>query len=308
MAPRGLSSDTGHGRAGRVPVIGYPRSAGAPPVSVASWDGPGAAHLAAVPPHAHDFLVLLYVERGDAGAVRVDGRDWALTTGDVIVLAPWAVVAPHPAGHGAGARIWALFFPTDAVDPTGPAALVSWRSHPLLFPFARGVSTGAQRLQVPAPDRSTWVGYLSALRDELAQRRDNYPDAARALLTLLLVRLSRLDDDLGATLRGRDEPLLGAVFDVIEARYAEPVSLREVAAAVGVSAGHLTTTVGRRTGRTVQQWLTERRLREARRLLVSTDLTVAAIATRVGYRDAGYFVRRFRAAHGTTPTRWRDHR
>jgi AraC-like DNA-binding protein len=282
--------------------------AGTPPISVARWQGPGAAHLAALPPHAHDFLVLLYVERGDSGAVRIDDRDWSLTTGDVIVLAPWAVVSPHPHGHGADAHIWTVFFPSDAVDPTGPGALVSWRSHPLLFPFARGMAAGGQRLHVPAADRPAWVGCLAELHDELAQRRDNHTDAARALLTLLLVRLSRLDDDLGESLRGRDEPLLGAVFDVIEARYSEPVSLREVAAAVGVSAGHLTTVVGRRTGRTVQQWLTERRLREARRLLVGTDLTVAAIATRVGYRDAGYFVRRFRAAHGTTPAQWRDQR
>ena len=258
---------------------------------------------AALPPHAHDFLVLLYVERGDAGAVRIDGRDWPLTTGDVLVLAPWAVVAPHRRARRG--RHLDRVLPVRRGGPAGPGALVSWRSHPLLFPFARGMAAGAQRLHVPGPERPPWVGNLTDLRGGADRRRDSYADAARALLTLLLVRLSRLDDDLGASLRGRDEPLLGAVFDVIEARYPEPISLREVAAAVGVSAGHLTTVVGRRTGRTVQQWLTERRLREARRLLVGTDLTVAAIAVRVGYRDAGYFVRRFRAAHGTTPAEWR---
>jgi AraC family transcriptional regulator, transcriptional activator of pobA len=63
--------------------------------------------------------------------------------------------------------------------------------------------------------------------------------------------------------------------------------------------------VGRRTGRTVQQWITERRMREARRLLADTDLTVTEIAPRVGYREAGYFVRRFRTAHGVTPGAWR---
>ena len=42
-------------------------------------------------------------------------------------------------------------------------------------------------------------------------------------------------------------------------------------------------------------------MREARRLLADTDLTVGEIARRVGYREAGYFVRRFRAAHGVPP-------
>ena len=95
------------------------------------------------------------------------------------------------------------------------------------------------------------------------------------------------------------------MFELVEARYHEPISLRDVAAAVGLTAGHLTTVIGRRTGRTVQQWITERRMREARRLLADTDLTVAEIAPRIGYREAGYFVRRFRATHGVTPGAWR---
>jgi len=117
-----------------------------------------------------------------------------------------------------------------------------------------------------------------------------------------LVDLGRLHWDAPA---GRGvEPLLAAVFDVVDARFHEPISLRDVADAVGLTTGHLTTVVGRRTGRTVQQWITERRMREARRLLADTDLTVTEIAPRVGYREAGYFVRRFRTAHGVTPGAW----
>ena len=117
------------------------------------------------------------------------------------------------------------------------------------------------------------------------------------------MRLGRLDLEVGLV---RDaEPLLAAVFDVIENRYQEPISLRDVADALALTTGHLTTLVGRRTGRTVQQWITERRMREARRLLADTDVTIGEIAGRVGYRDAGYFTRRFRAAHDMTPHAWR---
>jgi AraC-like DNA-binding protein len=63
--------------------------------------------------------------------------------------------------------------------------------------------------------------------------------------------------------------------------------------------------VGRKTGRTVQQWITERRMTEARRLLAGTDLTVQAVGARVGYRDASYFIRSFRRGHGVTPLEWR---
>jgi AraC-like DNA-binding protein len=164
---------------------------------------------------------------------------------------------------------------------------------------------GAQRLHVPDADQPTWARRFADLDRELRDRRDGYAEAALATLTLLLVDLARLAADVPGHLRLRDEPLLAAVFDVVEQRFAEPISLRDVAEAVGMSPGHLTTVVGRRTGRTVQQWITERRMREARRLLAETDLTVAAVASRVGYRDAGYLIRRFRAAHGVAPQVWR---
>jgi AraC family transcriptional regulator, transcriptional activator of pobA len=65
------------------------------------------------------------------------------------------------------------------------------------------------------------------------------------------------------------------------------------------------TVVRRRTGRTVQGWIRERRMAEARRLLAETELTVEAIAGRVGYRDAGYFIRHLRRDHARTPLAWR---
>jgi AraC-like DNA-binding protein len=69
--------------------------------------------------------------------------------------------------------------------------------------------------------------------------------------------------------------------------------------------GHVTTVVRRRTGRTVVEWITERRLTEARRLLTGTDLPVAEIARRVGLPDPGCFARIFRAGHAATPREYR---
>ena len=74
---------------------------------------------------------------------------------------------------------------------------------------------------------------------------------------------------------------------------------------MSLTPGHLTTVVRRKTGRTVLEWIAERRLAEARRLLVQTDLAVEEVGRRVGYGDAGYFGRAFRRAHGATPLGWR---
>ena len=81
--------------------------------------------------------------------------------------------------------------------------------------------------------------------------------------------------------------------------------MAQAAHELALTPGHLTTFVRRRTGRTVQQWLAQRRMQEARALLTETDLTVAAISRRVGYPDTSYFIRRFRTDHEMTPAQWR---
>jgi AraC-like DNA-binding protein len=63
--------------------------------------------------------------------------------------------------------------------------------------------------------------------------------------------------------------------------------------------------VRRRTGRTVGDWITERRMVQARQLLTGTDLPVGEIARRVGLPDPGYFARVFRHSNGVTPRAWR---
>jgi AraC-like DNA-binding protein len=255
--------------------------------------------------HAHDFLLLAYFERG-GGSLRLGGRAWRVDTGDVYLVAPGEVVGVGDDPEGlADAEAWGVFFPPEGLGPQAPDALLSWRAHPLLFPFARGAASGAQRLTVPAADRPAWSERMLALERELRERRDGFREAAVAHLTLLLVAISRLAADVVGDLRLKDEPLLAEVFGFIEARYHERVSLRDVASALALSPAHLTTTVRRKTGRTVQEWITERRMAQARRLLVESDLTVEEIGRTVGYADPAYFVRSFRRNHGATPLRWR---
>ena len=286
------------------PVYTYEVVPGVPPVGAMKLGRGVSGGLPHPHSHAHDFLVLAYFERG-GGSMWLGDREWQVEAGDVYVIAPGEVVGTGDASGLEEAEGWGVFFPPEVLGPHAPGAFLSWRAHPLLFPFVRGAAGGAQRLKVPPADRPSWSGRLSALDLELRQRHDGYREAVLAHLTLLLVGVGRLAADVVGDLRLKDEPLLAEVFGFIEDRYRERVSLKDVARAVSLSPGHLTTVVRRKTGRTVQEWIAERRMVEARRLLVETDLSVEEVAQKVGYGDTGYFVRSFRRTHGATPLGWR---
>ncbi|MBW4562719.1 MAG: AraC family transcriptional regulator [Mojavia pulchra JT2-VF2] len=105
--------------------------------------------------------------------------------------------------------------------------------------------------------------------------------------------------------RFSNHPQLSQVFQFIEANYNQPISLHDVAVAVDYCAAYLTDLVRRNTGKTVNDWIVERRMLAARALLLETDQSVNQIAEAIGYQYVSHFFRQFRQYHGTTPQNWR---
>jgi AraC family transcriptional regulator, transcriptional activator of pobA len=267
-----------------VPVYQYRADSDTPPVSVIRADGGDALEHGV---HIHDFPVLWY----------------AHTAGLVYVVAPGVAVDPGRVPHrdeGVG-----VFFDPAALDGDGGSPWPSWRGHPLLFPFVHGQSSGLLQLKVPAARQPVWATVIGSIETELAARQEGYRQAALAHLTLLLIDVARLAGDVVGDLKRSGEPQLAEVFTVIDRHRGEPLSLRDVACELGMTPGHLTTVVRRRTGRTVQEWIIERRMAEARSLLSDTRLPVAEVARRVGMSDPAYFSRLFRRTHGSSPRQWR---
>lgn len=267
-----------------IPVYDYAVGLDAPPVSLIRL------RLGELPesrPHIHDFPALTYFP----------------SCGTVFVAAAGETVDPTRVGTRSDAI--GVFFDPSALGDGARSPWPTWRGHPLLFPFQHEHRGGMLELQVPVDRRSFWNDTIESIDTELTARRDGYREAALAHLTLLLIDLARLAQDVVDDLSLRGSSVVPDVLAVIERRIAEPLSLREVADELGLTPGHLTTVVRRRTGRTVVDWILDRRMSEARTLLADTDLPVADVARRVGIPDPGYFARLFRREHDVTPRRWR---
>ncbi|MEV6814804.1 AraC family transcriptional regulator [Micromonospora sp. NPDC051296] len=294
--PPGVPSRLRTVRPDGTPVYRYRQRPGLPPVSVTRFDTE-AAHLSLPPDHrhAHDFLVLVYVEEG-MGSFTVDGAERPLRAGEVHAVSPGQVIGV--AAELARGRAWSVAFTPDAVPALTSVSPLAWTHHPLLALFTFSAGHG----RIAEPDQASWSAWLADLAEELADPgRLGAREAIAALLTRLLVAAARLAPSAPAT----PDPLVERVFAEIEATFHEPVSAADVARTLGYTPGHLTTVLRRRTGRPLLEWITERRMTEVRRMLRETDLPLDAVAARTGLRDATYLVRRFRDRHGITPQRWR---
>ena len=87
----------------------------------------------------------------------------------------------------------------------------------------------------------------------------------------------------------------------MERRFAEPLTVDEVARAVGTSRRQLQRVFEEVAGTTFRTYLAEVRMRHAADRLEG-GRTVAAIARSVGYRQPAQFAKAFRRHHGVSPS------
>jgi AraC family transcriptional regulator len=106
-----------------------------------------------------------------------------------------------------------------------------------------------------------------------------------------------------------DDFILKAVERVIRAmqnNLGEPITIDDMARTAMFSKFHFSRMFQRVTGISPGRFLSALRLQEAKRLLLTSSLTVADISHLVGYNSIGTFSSRFRMSVGISPTAYRQ--
>lgn len=125
-----------------------------------------------------------------------------------------------------------------------------------------------------------------------------------ALLTMLLRRSTpKLPDTTLWTATA--DPRISQAIDAILQAPAEPWPLEKLAAIATMSRATFLRHFTKSTGTTVGAFLTTIRMMHATDLLADPALTVASVATRVGYASESAFTQTFQHTTGTTPGRFR---
>lgn len=106
-----------------------------------------------------------------------------------------------------------------------------------------------------------------------------------------------------------DDAIMKAVLRVVESmqtNLGEQLTIDDMARIAMFSKFHFSRVFQRVTGLSPGRFLSAVRLREAKRLLSTTTLTVTDISHRVGYSSVGTFSSRFTSSVGVSPSRYRQ--
>ncbi len=135
-----------------------------------------------------------------------------------------------------------------------------------------------------------------------ANARDLLNRLAQTLLVAYLRKAGFYD---GVEKRSRQSLYLEKCERWIRVRLAQPLAVKDIARAAGLSPQYLSRLFLEACGLTPIKYLWELRLREAARLLEETGLGVAEIAYRVGFKDPYHFSKRFKRRYGKTAREFR---
>ncbi|MEO0794293.1 MAG: substrate-binding domain-containing protein [Verrucomicrobiota bacterium] len=122
----------------------------------------------------------------------------------------------------------------------------------------------------------------------------------------ILARPGGVVDRQSTTLLALDDPLLARAIQFIRENFAEGIGVKETAAQLGVNRRTLERRFQEALKRSPREEILRLRLRESRRLLRETDLSMPWIAERCGFPNAERFCVAFRQAEGVPPTRYRS--
>jgi len=164
-------------------------------------------------------------------------------------------------------------------------ALLTWAIEHLAL---ENVSSGAEFSQISVSKQQALTAVLQAPTPFLAGEafRRFAEDSHRQVTSLF---------------NHREQKIVASVHRIIEEQGPAHVTIQHLAAALQLSAGHLSRVIRRETGMTLEELLIRQRVELAKRMLLDPRLNVAQVAERCGFCNPAYFAAVFKKYVQRTP-------
>ena len=236
-------------------------------------------------PHAHSYTELFYIVGGD-GQFQINDNLFPVHAHQLVV-----------------------------VNPNILHTEVSYEAHPLEY-----IVLGMEGVQLTIPGSGN-AGYciysfsennavltcMQQVLREMQERQLEYHTACLAYMDIILVQLMR-NASVSVTQTHSRFPTnrqCAAVRQYIDQHYKESITLDLLAEKVSINKYYMAHAFKREYGVSPINYLIACRIREGKRLLAETDLSLSQIATVLGFSSSSYFSQSFRNAEGTSPTDYR---
>jgi AraC family transcriptional regulator of arabinose operon len=230
------------------------------------------------PAGMNDWLITFTL--GGAGYYLTPGGKSICSAGDIALLKPGT---PHQYGTEPGSRwhfVWAHFS-----SPLMETGLLPDRE--LLLHRIEG-ATARERIY------QAFKRIIADASERGAYWRELSENALREVLLLLAGKIGKKND-----------PRIDETLHYLSEHMHEPISIEQLAKAVGLSPSRLSHLFKKQTGQSIVETLNRMRLRQAALLLEHTDRSASEAARDAGFQNYNHFLNLFRKTYGVSPSVYR---
>lgn len=236
-------------------------------------------------PHSHSYTELFYIVGGE-GQFQINDSIFPVKTHQLVI-----------------------------VNPNIMHTEVSYEAHPLEY-IVIGIE--GLELSIPGTDEGRYCFYsfperngvlacMQSILQEMHDRGPEYQTVCQAYMEIILVQLMR-NASVSATQVHSRFPAnrqCASVRYYIDQHYKENITLDQLSEAVNINKYYMAHAFKREYGISPINYLIACRIREGKRLLAETDLSLSQIANMLGFSSSSYFSQSFRNSEGISPSEYR---
>jgi len=251
--------------------------------------------------HYHDYIEFLYGFSGNAQVMIADQR-YPMQKGDLVVIN--AGKAHEVYCEEGEAEYYVVKFLPDLLYAQGKSLLAI---RYLLSVWQDGI--GANPRLPSETIKDSGIGdCIDRIRDENAQKEPGYELIQYAGIMQIFVWILRnccSIDDIAANIPSHAKEALENVLAEAPKHLYDEWSTADAAQFCHFSYSYFSRIFKRAFGMSYSAYAEALRLREAERLLLTTDREITDIASALGFSSTSYFTNRFRLRYGAPPHRFR---
>ena len=164
-------------------------------------------------------------------------------------------------------------------------------------------SEGNGRITLPAAARGN-AALVQLLREAVAKIPTVKGDMIRSSVTIMTIcaQYLTLSNAIPSNKPTVAEMAKKYIFD----NYSQKFGIKDICEDVGCSKATLITAFKKQYGITINHYVTEVRLQEAKRMLAAGEKTIGEIAALAGFSDQSYFSKVFSAKYGVPPSEYTE--
>jgi AraC-like DNA-binding protein/mannose-6-phosphate isomerase-like protein (cupin superfamily) len=252
------------------------------------------------PEHTHEFIEIVYILSG-SGRHDVGGRQYPVGRGDLLFI---SIGQTHAFSSDGDMEIVNCLIHPDFIDRTwlheGNAleilALSSFADFDI--PAEKLIS----HVHFAGGDLLDVEQLIKSMIHEFTAKPTNYRTALKGYLMVLLTRIFRAVQATGpAGILSQMSRITPDILQYIETNFNRKISLQELAQRCFYNPAYFSRIFRETFGKNLTEYIAEKRIQEADRLLCETGLSVEEISLRVGYQDRKQFYEVYKRLMGIAP-------